>query len=114
MSWLESLKPGDKVIVKKNDRCYQQDSIETIKSIGKKFISLQDWEGETRFRTEDGSSVHGGMLDSYQLYPLTKEASERIDIQRQRLECLRKIEKINFNKLPIEKLKQIIEVVEQQ
>lgn len=112
MSWLDELKPGDKVIVKKNDRCYQQNRVETVKTVGKKFISLVNWENETRFRVEDGSSVQGGMLDSYQLFPATKEALEKLDQQKQKLELVRKLEKVNFNKLSLGALKQIFEIID--
>lgn len=79
MSWLESLKPGDKVIVRKCDRCYQPGRIEIIKSVGKRFISLEGWEGETRFRVNDGHSVHGDVFESYQLFPATEEHIKKIE-----------------------------------
>lgn len=112
MNWLEELKPGDKVIVKKNDRCYQQNRVETVKTVGKKFISLVNWENETRFRVVDGSSVQGGMLDSYQLFPATKEALEKLEQQKQKLEAIKKLQEVNFRKLPLEKLKQLLKILE--
>jgi transcription-repair coupling factor (superfamily II helicase) len=111
-NWLESLKPGDKVIVRKCDRCYQQPRIEVVKSVGKKFISLEGWESVTRFRADSGFSVRGGMLDSYELFPVTEEYIKKIEQQKQKLELVRKLEKTDFGKLPIEVLKQITEIIE--
>lgn len=112
MSWLENLKPGDKVIVRKCDRYYQIDEIKIIKTIGKTLISLEGWDGQTRFRVSDGYSVHGGTFDSYKLFPATEEHINKIEQQKQKLGLVRKIEKCDFSKLPLEALKQILEVVE--
>lgn len=110
-NWLESLNPGDRVIVKQCDRYYQNDRIEVIKSVGKKFISLQDFS--VRFRTEDGSSVSSRDLPfRYQLLEATDNAIAKIDRQRQKQELVEKLEKVNFGKLPLQALQQINQIIE--
>lgn len=108
MNWLEELKPGDRVLVR--NRCQPHDRIETIKTIGKKLISLEGWEGKTRFRVNGGRSVSG---DSYWLHPATEEAIKKIEEQKQKLEAIRKLQEFNFRKLSLDKLKQILEIVEE-
>lgn len=105
-NWLESLKPGDRVIVKQCDRYYQNDRIEIVKSVGKKFISLQDFS--TRFLVEDGSSVASrDQPHRYQLLPATEDAIAEIDRQKQKRELVEKLKKVNFEKLPLQALQQI-------
>lgn len=110
MGWLEELKPGDKVLVR--NRCQPHDRIETVKNIGKRFISLEGWENQTRFRVNGGRSIKGDPLGAYWLYPATKEALEKLEQQKLKLELVRKLEKVNFGRLPLDTLKQISEIVE--
>lgn len=108
--WLEDLKPGDKVIVR--NRCYPQDRLETIKTKGKQFISLEGWEEITRFRVKDGLSVKGNALNAYELFPATKEALEKLEQKKLKLKLIRKLENVDFSKLPLEVLIQVSEIVE--
>jgi hypothetical protein len=61
---------------------------------------------------DSGSSVRGGMLDSYELSPATEEYIKKIEQQKQKSKLVGKLEKFNFSKLPLEVLKQIIEIAE--
>lgn len=110
MTWLEELKPGDQVLV--SNRCYAYDKLETVKSVGKKFISLEGWENKTRFRVDGGRGVSGDSYNCSWLHPATEEALNKIEEQKQKLEALGKIEKVNYRKLPLSKLKQILEIIE--
>lgn len=107
MTWLEKLKPGDKVIVTRNHR---QDTVETVKSIGKKLISLENLD--VRFRLIGGSSAGKEVFYSYQLRPATEEALKKLEQQKLKLELVEKLEKVNFSKLPLEVLTQISKLVE--
>ena len=110
-NWLESLKPGDRVIVKQRDRYYQENRIEVIKSIGKKFISLQDFS--TRFLVENGSSVASRDLPHrYQLLEATEDAIAEIERQKQKRGLIEKLKRANFEKLSLEALQQINNIVE--
>lgn len=110
MNWLEELKPGDRVLVR--NRCQPHDRIETIKTIGKKLISLEGWEDKTRFRVDGGRSVSGDSYNCSWLHPATEEAIEKIEEQKQKLEAIKKLQEVNFGKLPLEKLKQILKILE--
>lgn len=110
-NWLENLKPGDRVIVKQRDRYYQENRIEVIKSIGKKFISLQDFSN--RFLVENGSSVASRDLPHrYQLLEATEDAIAEIDQQKQKQELVEKLKKVNFEKMPLQALQQINQIIE--
>lgn len=110
-NWLENLKPGDRVIVKQRDRYYQENRIEAIKSIGKKFISLQDFS--TRFLVENGSSVASRDLPHrYQLLEATEDAIAEIERQKQKRGLIEKLKRANFEKLSLEALQQINNIVE--
>ena len=105
--WLEDLKPGDKVIV---TRKHRQDTVETVKSIGKKLISLENFD--VRFRVNGGRDVRKDVFYSYQLLPASKEALEKLEQQKLRLELVEKLGKVNFSKLSLEVLTQIVEIIE--
>ncbi len=105
--WPEDLKPGDKVIV---TRKHRQDTVETVKSIGKKLISLENFD--VRFRVNGGSGVRKDVFYSYQLLPATKESLEKLEQQKLRLELVEKLGKVNFSKLSLEVLTQIVEIIE--
>lgn len=106
--WLDDLKPGDKVLVR--NRCYPEDIVETVKTKGKKFISLEGFP--TRFRVEDGFGVKREYPNSYQLFPATKEALEEIENQKTKIQLARKLKATDFRKLRLDVLKQIVEIVE--
>jgi hypothetical protein len=108
--WLEHLKPGDKVLVR--SRYFSQDQIETVKSCGKKFISLEGWEDKTRFHVANGCGVKREYPNSYQLFPATKETLEEIENQKTKIQLARKLEATDFRKLPLGVLKQIAEVID--
>lgn len=108
--WLEDLKPGDKVLVR--NRCSSQDTIETVKSCGKKFISLEGWEDKTRFRVADGRGVKREYPNSRQLFPATKEALQELEDQKTKIQLARKLESTDFRKLPLSVLKQIVKALD--
>ena len=105
--WLANIKPGDKVIVDWNVN-YRIPLIKEIKSVGKKLITLVDYD--KRFNKYSGFET-GDYWDRASLKEATPEAIAKIEQAIEKQEVLTRIEKVKFEKLPLSVLKEIEEAI---
>ena len=101
--WLQNLKPGDKVIVKRQR--YRGDIIGVVERITKTLLIL---ENGTRFRRRDGNTPGDGYYSSLQwLREYSQEEGERIEREQtvRRMVCT--LNNIQWENLPLNVLLQV-------
>ena len=99
--WLDSLKPGDRVIISGR----WQDGISTVDRLTKTQILLKNG---SRYRKKDGGLVGADSYNSSQLY---SPSEKRVNDIRHRKAC-EKIDKMAWKMLTLETLTKVLELVE--
>lgn len=101
--WLKDLKPGDKVIVASLG---QKSTVQTVKSVGKKIISLVDYS--LRFNIETGYRCSSdNYYHKHELKKATPEAIKRIEKIEEKAKLIKQIELIDLNKVSLSTLREI-------
>lgn len=109
MSDFSNINVGDKVIV--NQRYGR--SVRSVKKVNKLHFIVDMGNYELKFRKEGGSRA--GNHDSWDICYATFATEEEIDkIKREnkKMNCVSYLEKYNFRQLSLEKLEEVINLIE--
>lgn len=98
--WLESLKPGDKVVVSSNYGA----SIQLVARTTKTQILL---DTGLKFKRDSGYRIGSRMWDSANIEPLTDKIRKELNHQILKV----KIGRVNFQTLSADKIKRILAIV---
>lgn len=109
-NWLKDLKPGDKVIVCKPGRSHSIPLVKEVKSIGKKLITLVDYD--KRFNKQSGDET-GDYWDKWSLKEATPEAIAEVKDQIEKQQILERIQRMQFERLPLSVLRKVDEAITQ-
>ena len=107
--WLQNLKVGDKVI---EDLGFQGKSISIVVRFTKTMIVVKNSKGcETRYR-KDGFTPGDHTYGLHMLRQATSEALAKFEEERYRQVFQNKLSHLSWADVPLEKIKQIRELVE--
>lgn len=109
--WLKDLKAGDTVIVER-EGFYGATSISTILRFTSNFIVVKESNGsETKFRKESGWEPGPGYHHA-QMRQATPEALTELRERIYRANFENKLKHLNWNDVPLDRLKEIREIIE--
>ncbi len=106
-TWLQSLKEGDKVI--RSARFWDDPEVLVVESLTKTTITV----GGTKYKKSDGwAAGNPSKWNRPYISKYTPELGAKIEAAELKRRLVTKIAAFNFDKLPVEKLRAIVEIME--
>jgi hypothetical protein len=101
MSWLDDLKPGDRVI-------FSNRSLRRVSTVGRTTKTLIILDDGGRFRKTDGFSPGGNVWDLRCIKQLTPAYEDEILEERRRTNMVDKLNRTFWTRLPTETLEKVL------